>query len=330
MRTNARAGLEVERLADRILPSTTAVFSNGMLLVQGDNAGNSILVSARSDGTLQVTDHGKAVAVAGTPATLTNTRLVVEQSGSGTGNLLATGASLGTTPVYLDATLGTDNVINPGNKGGGTEVGGHGLNYLLDGPGGNDVQLGGTDSTSQTLFDWEPGTGTDIAIGRGGTNSLLVVGNSNGQGENDQVIADGRGGFIYQRLNVVPFNIYASGIQNLVIRPSSGNDTVTINDLTGVKKLSRIEVDGGGGNDTIDFSHQRNPGIKAIFNCGAGTNTYIAGAGTNFVIAGGGQDTTVLPPNSGRYVPVPAANASAYLADFDAYLELAARLAANS
>jgi hypothetical protein len=315
--------LEVEALADRILPSTSAIFSNGMLLVQGDNAGNSLMVSARSDGTLQVTDHGTQVAIAGTPATLAGLKVVFEQSGSGRHNILATDASLGGTTTVLDATLGTDNVLKPNNTGPSTQLGGHGLNYLVANPGGGDVQIGGADADSRNLFDWEPGTGTDVVIGHGAHNSLLVVGNNNAKGEVDSIKADGRGGFIYQRLNLVPFNIYASGIQQLVVRPSSGNDQVTINDLTGVKSLNRIEVDGGGGDDTIDFSRQRNTHVTAVFNGGAGANTYITGAGPNYVIDTSGQDTIVIPPRSGKLVQVDPANASTYLADFDAFLDLA-------
>ncbi|MFX5472297.1 hypothetical protein ABTD76_18490, partial [Acinetobacter baumannii] len=86
-------------------------------LVQGGSAGNQIQVSANGDGSLQVTDHGVKVAIAGVAPTLTNTRIVVEQSGQGTGNILATDASLGTIPTFLDATAGTNNVIKPGNSG---------------------------------------------------------------------------------------------------------------------------------------------------------------------------------------------------------------------
>jgi len=323
MSKKRRTDLEVEALADRIMPATSAIFSNGLLLVQGDNAGNDVLVSARNDGTLQVTERGAKVAITGVPATLANTKSIVEMSGKGRYNILATDATLGGIPTYLDATLGKDNVLKPGNAGPSTSVGGRGLNYLISGP-GPDVLVGGSDSSSRNLFDWEPGTGTDVVIGRGKSNSLLVVGNNSGKGEIDQVSADGKGGFIFQRLNVVPFNISASNVDELVIRPSSGDDNVTINDLTGVEGLKRIEVDGGDGNDTIDFSRQRNKQIKGVFNGEGGSNTYIAGAGTNFVVDGG-EDTIVIPPKSGKLVKLTPCNASPYLADYEAYLDLASR-----
>ncbi len=323
MATKRGTVLEIEQLSDRIMPSTTAIFSNGLLLVQGDNAGNSIQVAARTDGTLQVTDHGVNVAIAGTAPTLTNLRILVEQSGSGQGYVLATDKSLGTIPTYLDATLGRDNVLTPGNSGSSTEVGGHGINWLISGP-GPDVLLGGTDAGSRNLFDWEPGTGTDVVVGRGGHNSLLVVGNTGGKGEMDQVDADGRGGFVYSRLNVVPFKIFASHVDTLVIRPSSGDDQVTVNDLTGVPGLERVEVDGGDGNDTIDFSRQRNAGVRAIFNGGNGTNTYIAGAGVNDFLDSN-DNTQVIPPHSGKVVNVSEAREASYLADFDAFQALLSR-----
>src|SRR5262249_39121303 len=163
--------------------------------------------------------------------------------GTGKGNYLSTDKSLGGITTYLDASLGTNNVIDPNNNGPSTQIGGHGLNYLLDNPGGGDVQIGGGYKDSQNPFDVEPGNGADVVMGRGGHNSLLIVGNNGGQGENDTVTADGNGGFVYQRLNVVPFNIYATDIQDLVIRPSSGNNNVTVNDLTGVSGLQEVEVD---------------------------------------------------------------------------------------
>jgi hypothetical protein len=315
--------LEVEQLEERAVPSATAIFSNGMLRVQGDDSGNDLMVSARADGSLKVTDHGAAVAITGTGASLANLRIVVERAGAGQHNTLATDASLGNVHTFLDATAGTDNVIRPGNSGPSTEIGGHGLNYLLSGP-GPDVLIGGADRSSRNLFDWEPGTGTDQVIGRAGQNILLVVGNNNGKGENDRVDADGQGGFIYSRLNVVPFQIYATNIDQLIIRPSSGNDTVTIGDLTGVTRLKKIEVDGGAGDDTIDFSQQLNPKIKAVFNGGTGNNTYIAGAGPSYAIEGGGRDTAILPPDSGRYVRVPAKDAATYLLDLNPFLDILA------
>jgi hypothetical protein len=303
MSAQGKVRLEVEQLPDRILPSATATFSNGLLLVRGDNQGDNLVVSADSSGVIHVTERGQAVQIVGaTQATLANTSIVIEQSGAGLDNVLSTDKSLGTIKTFLDATTGTNNVLNPGNVGSSTEMGGKGINHLISGP-GPDVLIGGADSTSNNFFDWQPGTGTDVVIGRGPKNTLLVVGNNAGKGENDQVIVDGQGGFIYQRLNVVPFQIFASHIDTLVIQPSTGNDTVTVGDLSSVKGLHRIEVDGRGGNDTVDFSAQKNTAVTAIFNGGGGASTFIAGAGPNRVI-NPAPDTIILPAGSGALTEV--------------------------
>lgn len=298
--------LQVEQLSDRVLPSATASFSNGVLLVRGDNQGDNLLVSADSNGNIQVTERGQAVTITGsTTATLSNTSLVIEESGKGYGNVLATAKSLGSIATYLDATLGHDNIIQPGNPGPSTEVGGHGFNHLYAGPGGKDVMLGGTDRSSQTLFDWEPGTGTDVVIGRGGTNTLLDVGNFNGQGENDEVDADGQGGFIVQRNNLVPYQIDCTDVQYVILQPSTGSNTVTINNLTGVQGLKQIEVDSLGGNDSISFANQQNPDITAVFNGGSGSDTFVLGAGPNKILNYGAQDTVIIPPDSGPVQGLP-------------------------
>src|SRR5437879_6431835 len=55
--------LVLEQLEDRVVPAVTAVFGFGVLSVVGDAANNNILVSADSNGNLQVTNNSTAVRI---------------------------------------------------------------------------------------------------------------------------------------------------------------------------------------------------------------------------------------------------------------------------
>ena len=70
-----------------------------MLLVEGDNLGNSINVFADSSGHIQVTERGAAVTIRGSAPTTSNVKLVVEEAGKGANNTLSTGPSLGRSPT---------------------------------------------------------------------------------------------------------------------------------------------------------------------------------------------------------------------------------------
>jgi hypothetical protein len=270
-----RVHLDLETLGDRITP-TTAIFSNGMLFVQGDNQGNNIVVSADANGNIQVTERGQAVTIAGaTTATTTNTSLVVEQAGTGNNNTLSTAASLGAIP---DALMGNGSGVvtyNPLNNAPSTAFGSpnaSALNDFISNPGGKDVFVGGA---GKNLFDWEPGTGTDTYIGAGRSNTVLVVGNNNGKAENDSLTADGNGGVTYSRNNLVPFNIYTKDIQNWYIKPSSAaGNTVTIGDMSGTA-TKKVEVDANKG--TVDAGNQNNADVKLVAN--GSRNTVTEGAG---------------------------------------------------
>ena len=264
MSGKTRVHLSLEQLADRITP-TTAIFSNGMLLVQGDNQGNNINVLATSNGTIQVTERGQQVNIQGaTPATTANTQLVVEKAGTGNNNTLSTAASLGAIPDTLIGNGGGTNTFAPLNNAPSTAFGSSNafaVNDFKSNPGGKDVFVGGK---GFNLFDWEPGTGTDTYIGAGKFNEVLVVGNNNGTAENDALMADGFGGVTFSRNNLVPFNIYTQGIQDWVLEPSTGTgNNVVIGDLTGTP-TKRVAVDASG--STVNAANQNNAQVNLVVN----------------------------------------------------------------
>jgi hypothetical protein len=275
MSNKNRRRLDLERLADRITP-TTAVLSNGTLFIQGDNLGNNIDVSADAGGNIHVTERGQQISVTGsTPATTATVSLVVEQAGTGNNNTLATDASLGAIPDTLLGNGGGVMTFKPGNNAASTAVGSpstSAVNNFFSNPGGKDVFTGGK---GYNLFDWEPGTGTDYYIGAGRDNRVLVDGNSNGQAENDTLMPDGAGGVTFTRTNLVPFAIHTKNIQGWFLHPSSGaGNVVTVGDLTGTT-TRQVQVDVSG--STVAAGGQKDANVRLVVD-GTG-DTVTEGAG---------------------------------------------------
>jgi hypothetical protein len=117
----------------------------------------------------------------------------------------------------------------------------------------------------RNLFDWEPGTGTDVYLGTGKANAVLVVGNRSGAAENDSLTADRAGGVTYARNNLVPFLLFTRGIQDWYIQPSTAaGNVVTVGDLTGTA-TRRVEVDAS--RSTVDAGDQNNADVRLVVNC---------------------------------------------------------------
>lgn len=273
-----RATPTLENLGERITPST-ATFSNGMLIVQGDNLGNTIRVYADSNNVIHVSERGDEVAIAGVQPTTANTRIIVQQAGKGVNNTLTAEATLGTIPTTLIGNGSGLMTFQPLNAAPSTAFGSpnpNAVNDFISGPSA-DVFIGGS---GRNLFDWQPGTGTDTYVGAGKSNTVFVVGNNSGKPEIDTLTADGQGGVTYSRENVVPFKLFTSGIQNWYITPSNttGN-LVTIKDLSDTPtKLIQVNVN----SSTVDAVAQNNGNVKLVVN---GTrNTVTQGEGpTKFI-----------------------------------------------
>ena len=281
--------LEVEILEGRCLPDATAFFSNGLLLVKGDNQGDNLNVLA-SAGQVQVTERGQSVPIRSQTAapTLANLTQVVEVAGQGEGNTLATDSSLGRVATLLDAHLGTDSTLTPAS-GPVTLIGGHGTNNFVKATGAPGVIYGGDYRDSINHYVWNPGTGTDAVFGAGRYTDALIIGNNNNRGEVDALFADGVGGLVYSRQNLVPFQVYMEDVNRVVISPENatgtGTDTVTIGDLTGVDELRRVTVLGSAGGTTVDASQQHNDDVRVELVDPTGTGTLIPAPDNSFLAA---------------------------------------------
>lgn len=273
--------LHLEQLEDRCLPAVTAFFAAGVLSVVGDDAANAIVVAADAQGTIQVTDFGQVVAIRGDRPTLATTTRIGIDGQRGNDSLITDGSlnqliNQGQAPdVTLLGGAGHDTlqVKSGGIVGGLAGVdangnvvgrvvgnafmdGGHGDDTLVSGF-GNDVMRGGR---GDDTYVWLPGTLTDVWDGGQGNDTVIILGNDGPADLFQLAASDDRVRF--DRLNLVRFSVDIGTTETIILRPGQGDDTVVLADLTGVKSLRRVTVEGGQGDDAIDARAQANAAIR--------------------------------------------------------------------
>ena len=177
----------------------------------------------------------------------------VEVDGLG-GNDTIDGSGQTNAAVVLDISGGTGDDSLEGGAGNDVLDGGDGNDTMI-GNRGNDVASGGLGDDS---FTWNPGDGDDTFDGGAGTDTLLF--NGAGAAEVMTVTTQANGGFQFFR--------------------DVGSITV---DTTNVE---RVEVDGLGGNDSIDGSAQTNNAVALAITGGAGNDALTGGAGGDAFVFG--------------------------------------------
>ena len=275
-----------ETLEDRTVPAVTASFVGGILTVNGDSAANVILVAADAGGNIVVTEQGGTVPiVGGVLATRDNTNLIVINGRNGADDLQtdgslnrrdANGVLTGAADVVMRGGNGSDflKVGHGGIVGGAAGVNAQGIvvgpvvgnatmfgdngNDTLVSGFGNDVMFGGRGDDN---YVWPPGTLTDIWDGGPGRDTVTILGND-GANDNFLLTAGPNGHATFARTNLVQFQVDIANTERIVLKPGTGDDTIIIGDLTGVRRLRRVIVDGGGGNDTLDATAQANRRVR--------------------------------------------------------------------
>ncbi len=154
--------------------------------------------------------------------------------------------------------------------GGGVDtLTGSGLGDIVRGGPGNDVMFGGA---GDDVFTWVPGDGSDtIQGGAAGFDVLAFVGAP--VAENFALTADGAG-FDFTR-DVGNIVMDLEGIESFELSSLGGNNTVTVNDLTGVADLTSVLLVMGDGDDTVNASAQANPAVLMEVFAGPGNDTVI-------------------------------------------------------
>ena len=277
-----------ETLEDRTVPAVTASFVGGILTVNGDSAANVILVAADAGGNIVVTERGGTVPIiGGVLATRDNTNLVIINGRNGADDLQtdrslnvldANGVLRKAASVVMRGGNGNDflkvghggivpdangNVVDANGVVIGTVVGNasmfgdNGNDTLISGF-GNDLMFGGRGDDN---YVWPPGTLTDIWDGGPGRDTVTIIGND-GANDNFLLTAGLNGHATFARTNLVQFTVDIANTERIVLKPGTGDDTIIIGDLTGVRRLRRVIVDGGGGNDTLDATAQVNRRVR--------------------------------------------------------------------
>ncbi|QDV34855.1 DUF4394 domain-containing protein [Tautonia plasticadhaerens] len=180
--------------------------------------------------------------------------------------------------------VNVENVV--GGQAGDTITGGDTANSLVGGRGGDTIMGGSGDDT----IIWNNGDGSDLIDGQEGVDTQVV--NGAPAGDDFEVSANGTR-LSFQRTNLIPFTLDIGTVEALEVNAGLGTDTVTINDLTGVADLERIDVDGESDNDSIDATALPAGLVAATLRGGPGNDTILGSQGDDSIFGGQGDDTIV-------------------------------------
>ena len=236
--------LRAELVEERIAPAIVAsVPSPGMLFVAGDNAANTIAISRTAAGVILV--NGAPVPNGGGVLTVAQTSLITV-NGHGGNDTIALGLASGGLPRgVLNGGPGNDTL--KGSIGRDQLNGGQG-NDTLQGRGGKDTAAGGA---GDDLMLWNAGDGNDILGGGDGADTVRVGGTA----DLDTFAATASGARLALAVTAgAAFTIDIGTTETLDIIPLGGDDTVTVNDLTGTG-VTKINIDlsvSGAGDNAVD------------------------------------------------------------------------------
>ena len=209
----------------------------------------------------------------------------------GQGNDVFDGSSAGRRIV---ADGGADNDTITGGDQNNSLAGGDGQDTLnggagedtLHGDAGNDQINAGSDNT--TTIMWTVGDGSDTIDGGTGFDTLSIDGTSG-----NDVIDISQDGFGSGNVIIVSGDdtVTASNVDEIVIATGTGDDLVTIGDLSGTAVLnSTISFSGGFGDDTLDASEA----TQRIYADGGDNNdTLEGGSASDTLLGGSGNDSLV-------------------------------------
>lgn len=177
---------------------------------------------------------------------------------------------------------------------------------LIGGP-GDDTAVG---SFADDTFTWNNGDNTDtVDLGAHGAGGDRVIVNGAPAGDVFSVLAGVGGRVLFQRSNLVPFDIDFGEVERLQVNGLDGTDDAAVGDLTGVAGLIGVRIDGGSGDDIADavglpagvlpdaFTSCASFAFEGLFLCGGdGSDQLTGSAGEDGIEGGAGNDTLVGGP----------------------------------
>jgi hypothetical protein len=159
----------------------------------------------------------------------------------------ANGVFTDTETTSMNGQDGYDTLL--GGAGAETFLGGA-QNDRVDGNGGADIGLLGT---GHDTFVWDPGDGSDIVEGQGGTDVLVF--NGSGGSENFDFSANGQRFRFFRDLGNITMD--TDGVEQVDLEALGGADNAVVNDLDGTDvTLANIDLEGvlgsGAGDGQLD------------------------------------------------------------------------------
>ncbi len=173
---------------------------------------------------------------------------------------------------------GNDNI--EGGLGTDVLIGGNG-NDFLEGNKGTDFMLGGN---GDDIMEWDDGDGSDLMDGGNGYDTAKVDGSVR---QGDEFTLQQRDTLaIFDRLNLVPFNLTVENSEVFEINGEGGDDSLIVGDLSQTA-VQKVIFSGGAGNDTLD-APETSTQIEA--NGGTGNDFLASGSNDDTLEGGHGDD----------------------------------------
>jgi RTX calcium-binding nonapeptide repeat (4 copies) len=214
-----------------------------VLTVVTDAGGGTTLVGRDAAGVIDV--NGGAVAIQGPRATVANVDRIVVLGGAGS-DRIAINEQNGPLPsASLHGGAGDDELFGGSRR---DHLFGDGGRDTLIGDGGADVLQGGA---GRDQVNWEPGDGSDTVDGQAGRDTLEFDGSA--APESFDLSANGSRARLVRDVGNVTMDL--NGIERVDITAVVGQDTVTVDDLSGTD-ITKADVDlaGAPGGPTGDNS----------------------------------------------------------------------------
>ncbi|MEM8676509.1 MAG: calcium-binding protein [Cyanobacteria bacterium P01_G01_bin.67] len=210
----------------------------------------------------------------------TDVQKVIFRGGDGNDTFDATEANV-TTIAYGDA---GDDLLKGSSVPEITDTlkGGAGNDTII-GNKGDDLKIGGE---GDDRLIWNNGDGSDTMEGDAGYDVTEVNGAVEA-GDDFELRANGDR-TEFERLNLGNFTLDVDNVERFEINGGGGDDTLNVKDLTGTD-VQQVVFNGGEGNDYFDASAANVP-IIALG--GNGNDTLIGGAGDDLFLGGNGNDLT--------------------------------------
>ncbi len=219
------------------------------IAIDGGEGSDTVTYSGtESADTIGIAPNGTAVSTftAGTGTSLQNTTGVESLDVRGLGGADTIDAQNGLaslTSLTIDGGSGNDTLI--GGDGNDLLIGDTG-NDVVDGGRGNDVALLGPGGDT---FIWNPGDSSDSVEGQGGNDVL----DFNGSNIGEHIDVSANGSRVRLTRDVAAVTLDFNGVEGLAVNALGGEDTITVNDLTGTDlKHANIDLSGIPGSNAGD------------------------------------------------------------------------------